>query len=80
MTVKEQLHRVVEELSDEEAEAALRRIDALRSDPLVRFMDAAPLDDEPVTAEQQAALAEVDAERAAGAGRISFDEIKRTHG
>lgn len=65
MTVKEQLDRVVDELSDDQAEAALRRIDALRSDPLVRFMDAAPLDDESVTAEEKAAIAEVETDRAA---------------
>ena len=80
MTVKEQLHRVVDELSDEQAEAALRRIDAMRSDPLVRYMDSVPLDEEPVTSEEEAAIAEIEAEQAAGAERVSFDEIKRTYG
>jgi len=80
MTVKERLHRVIDELSDEQAEMALRRIDALRNDPLVRFLDAAPVDDEPVSAEEQAAVAEADADRAAGAAAIPFDEIKRQYG
>jgi len=80
VTVKERLHRVIDELSDAEAEAALRRIDALRNDPLVRFLDAAPVDDEPVSAEEKAAVAEADADRAAGASTIPFDEIKRTYG
>ena len=79
MTVKEHLHRVIDEMSDEQAELALRRIDALRSDPLVRFLDAAPVDDEPVSAEEQAAVAEADADRAAGAAGIPFDEIKRQY-
>jgi len=79
MTVKERLHHVVEQMTDEEAEATLRRIDAQRADPLVRFLDAAPVDDEPVTAEEEAALAEVEVDRAAGVPTISFDDIKRKY-
>jgi hypothetical protein len=80
MTVKERLHQVIDELSDEQAETALRRIDALRNDPLIRFLDAAPVDDEPISAEEQAAVAEAEADRANGAAPIPFDEIKRQHG
>jgi hypothetical protein len=79
MTVKERLHRVVDELTDAQAEAALRRIDALRDDPLVRYLDAAPVDDEPVTAEEEAAIAEAEADRINGAPTVSFDEIKRKY-
>ena len=79
MTVKERLHRVVEEMTEEEAEATLRRIDVLRNDPLVRFLDAAPIDDEPITAEDEKALADVEGDRAAGAPTISFDDIKRKY-
>ena len=80
VTVKGRLHRVIDELSDAEAEVALRRIDAMRSDPLVRSLDAAPVDDEPITPEEEAAVAEADAARAAGEPSISFDEIKRRYG
>jgi len=76
MTVKERLRDVVEQMSEEEAEATLRRIDAQRTDPFLRFLDAAPIDDEAVSADEQAALAEADADRAAGASRVSFDDIK----
>lgn len=79
MTTKERLHQVVDELSDEEAEAMLRRIEILRTDPFVRFLDEAPIDDEPVTAEEEAAVAEVEADRAAGVPTIPFDEIKRKY-
>ncbi|MGH3030114.1 MAG: hypothetical protein ACRDNE_05010 [Gaiellaceae bacterium] len=79
MTVKERLHRVVEEMTDEEAEAMLCRIEVLRNDPFVRFLDEAPIDDEPVTAEEEAALAEVEADRAAGVPTIPFDDVKRKH-
>ncbi len=80
VTVKERLHRVIEEMSDEQAEMALRRLDALRNDPLLRFLDAAPLDDEPVAPDEQAAVAEAEADRAAGVAGIPFDEIKRQYG
>jgi hypothetical protein len=43
---------------------------AFASDPFVRFLDAAPLDDEPVTAEEEAAVAEVERDRAAGVPTI----------
>lgn len=79
MTVKEHLHEVVEQMSDEEAVATLRRIDAQRTDPFLRFLDAAPVDDEPMNAIEEVALAEVEADRAAGLSRISFDEIKAKH-
>jgi hypothetical protein len=79
MTVKERLHQVVDELSEEEAEAMLRRVEALRRDPFLRFLDAATIDDEPVTAEEEAAIAEVEADRAAGVPRVPFDDVKRKH-
>ncbi len=43
-----------------------RLIDTLPSDPFVRFLKAAPIDDEPVSAEEETAVAEVAADRAAG--------------
>jgi hypothetical protein len=57
----------------------LRRVEALRRDPFVRYLDAAPVDDEPVTPEEEAAIAEVEADRAAGVPRIPFDDVKRKH-
>jgi hypothetical protein len=77
MTIKERLRRMVDEMTDEEAQATLPRIDAQRTDPLVRFFDAAPVDDEPVSAEEEAAVAEAD--RARGVPTIPFDEIKRKY-
>lgn len=79
MTVKELLHRVIEEMTDEEAEATLRRIDMLRNDPLVRFLEAAPIDDEPIAVDDKQALADVEADRREGVPTISFDDIKRKY-
>jgi hypothetical protein len=79
MTTKERLHQGVDELSDEEAEAMLRRVEALRGDSFVRYLDAATVDDEPVPEDEEAAVAEVEADRAAGVPTIPFDEIKRKY-
>jgi hypothetical protein len=79
MTVKERLHQVVEEMTDEEAAAMLRRIETLRGDPFVRFLDQAPVDDEPVTPEEEAAIAEAEADRRAGVPRIPFEDVKRKY-
>ena len=49
----------------------------LANDPFFRFLHDAPVDDEPVTAEEEAAVAEVERDRAAGGPTISFDDIKR---
>jgi hypothetical protein len=50
-----------------------------RSDQFLRYLDAAPVDDEPVTAEEEAAIAEVETDRAAGVPRIPFTDIKRKY-
>jgi hypothetical protein len=64
-------------MSEEEAEAMLRRVEALRGDPSLHYLDAAPVDDEPVTGDEEAAIAEVEVDRAAGVPRIPFDDVKR---
>jgi hypothetical protein len=41
-------------------------MNASRTDPFVRFLEAAPIDAEPITAEEDAAIAEVEADRSCG--------------
>jgi hypothetical protein len=79
MTEKERLHTLVEELPEPEVHAALRFMEYLRheaSDPVERALQAAPFDDEPLTAED---LADLEAgERDWREGRIvSHDEARR---
>jgi predicted ArsR family transcriptional regulator len=80
MTPRERLHQLVEELSDQEADDALRYIVQRREDPVIAAFRDAPQDDEPFTAADEDALAEVQADRAAGVPRISYTEIMRKHG
>lgn len=54
-------------------------IDTSGTDPFRSFLESAPVDDEPVMAEEEAALSEVEADRAAGVPTIPFSEIKRRH-
>jgi hypothetical protein len=79
MTTKERLHQVVDALSEEEAADALDYIVSRGRDPLARRLDAAPLDDEPLTDEDREALRE--AREDAAAGRlISLDGVRRDLG
>jgi hypothetical protein len=80
VTSKERLHKLVDELSDGEADEALRYIAQRRSDPVIAAFRDAPVDDEPVTTADEQALAETHADRDAGVARISFAEIKSRHG
>jgi hypothetical protein len=79
VTTKERLHKLVDELSEQEADDALRYIAERREDPMIAAFRDAPEDDEPPTAAEEEALAEVQADRAAGVPRISYAEIKRKH-
>ncbi len=82
MTVKEKLHRLVDELPEKEARAAERFLEYLRnvgSDPVLGALMAAPIDDEPETEEERAAVA--DAYEDLRQGRVrSLAEVKRDLG
>ncbi len=56
MTAKEMLRERVEALTEDEAAETLRVLDQ-RADPVLAAFDNAPLDDEPITAEEEAAVA-----------------------
>lgn len=75
MTAKEQLRQRVEAFSEDEAVEALRLLD-LRNDTVVVAFRDAPLDDEPFTDEDEAALAESRVDIAAGQA-VSLDEAMR---
>lgn len=75
MTTKERLHKLVDELSDREAEAALVIVERRRDDPMLHALASAPLDDEPSEADEDAGAAEALAAYKQGEG-ISRDELR----
>jgi hypothetical protein len=81
MTIKEELHRLVDELPEGEMYGAKRFLEYLRNmgDPVLRAMLEAPEDDEPETAEERAAVAEAYEDFEAGRV-VSHQEIKREFG
>jgi hypothetical protein len=58
MTTKERLHKLVDELSEREAEAALVIVERRRDDPMLRALASAPLDDEASEADEDASAAD----------------------
>lgn len=80
MTTKERLHELVEKLTEQKADDVVRYITGRREDPMVVAFRDAPEDDEPFTAADEEALAEVARDDAAGIPRISSAEIKRKYG
>jgi predicted transcriptional regulator len=73
------LHTLVDELPEPELAAAKRFLEYLRqqpSDSLRLALDAAPLDDEPVTEDDLAAIREGFEEQARGE-TVSHEEVKR---
>jgi hypothetical protein len=75
MTAKEKLRARVDDLSEQEAEATLDFI-ASRGQSFGNWLDARPEDDEPLSAEDQAALAESDADIAPGS-TASYEQVKQ---
>jgi hypothetical protein len=78
MTVKEALHQLVDELPDSELLPARRFLEYLRqigSDRVLRALLEAPADDEPLTAEDCAALDEAWQEFRRGEG-IPDEQLK----
>jgi len=80
MTVKERLHELVEELPEGAPTAAAERMLAhlrgLGDDPVLRTLIDAPLDDEPESSEEKAAMEEGRA--ALASGDVLTDEELRS--
>lgn len=77
MTAKGALHDTVEALSERDASLLLRAIE--RHDPVLFALITAPEDDEPLTDDERAALAEADAETDQH-GTISHDDLMHNLG
>lgn len=74
MTAKEKLRERIEALTEEQASETLRLLDQ-REDPVIVAFRDAPLDDEPLTPEEEAALEESRAEYRRGEG-VPLEKIR----
>jgi hypothetical protein len=54
MTTRDRLHKLVDELSDREAGAALVIVERRRNDPMLHALGSAPIDNELSSAEEDA--------------------------
>jgi predicted transcriptional regulator len=83
VTTKERLHQLVDELSEAEADDALRYVASQReggeADSFARWLDSRPEEDEEISAEEEAAAAEGRADIAAGR-TVSHEEMLRKYG
>ncbi len=82
MTIKEDLHRLVDALPEQELHAALRYMEYLRdvgSDEFVRALMEAPEDDEPLTADEAEGADEAWQEYLRGEAR-PWEEVRKELG
>jgi hypothetical protein len=75
MTAKEKLRQRVDALTEEQAAETLRLLDQRVQDPVLAAFDNAPLDDEPVTPEEEAAIQRARDETSRGE-TISLEEFR----
>lgn len=80
MTTRERLHKLVDELSEQEADEALQLIAARRGADFAHWLDSLPEEDEEISEQEETAVREAREDIAAGVSLISFDAIKREFG
>jgi hypothetical protein len=76
VTTREKAHKLLDELPESEIEPVIEFIASRGGDPVLRLLDNAPEDDEPVTEQDEAALKEAYAELDTGAPTMSVDEFR----
>ena len=80
VSIRDHLRRLIDQLPDAETLAALRYLEYLRDrhgeDPLLRALEAAPIDDEPLTSGEEAALAEASAQVQRGEV-VAWEDLKK---
>jgi hypothetical protein len=79
MTTREKAHKLLDEPPESEIEPVVEFLASRREDPLLRALENAPEDDEPFTAEDEAAVKEAEEDFAAGR-TISHEVMLRKYG
>jgi hypothetical protein len=80
MTAKEKVLEVAQSWSEHDAEIALRAVEREHEDPVIVAFREAPEDDEPWTAADEAAMAEVRVDRTAGIPDVPLEQVMRELG
>ena len=81
MTTKDVLHRLIDELPETALPVVERYLTSVRDDPVLHALLTAPEEDEELSPEEEAALAEARARRARGDSHyISSQELRREIG
>lgn len=80
MTTREKAQKLLDETPEDELEPFVEILASRKEDPVIAAFRDAPEDDEPWTDEDEAAMAEVRADDAAGVPTIPFEEIKAKYG
>ncbi|HEY7908268.1 MAG TPA: hypothetical protein VIC60_05310 [Thermomicrobiales bacterium] len=78
MSIKEDVHRIIDELPESDLEKVLHHLEMVRAakrDPFIQMLMDAPLDDEPTTPEEDAGAAEARQELERGEGK-SLSEVR----
>ncbi|HLH27097.1 MAG TPA: hypothetical protein VK066_31645 [Chloroflexota bacterium] len=79
MIARDDVHQLLDELPDDILPEVARYLAALRDDPLARLLLTAPIDDEPETDEERAAVREA-REEAARVGYVADEDLDRELG
>jgi len=80
MTTRERAEKLLGAVPDSELEPIIEILASRAEDPMIAAFRDAPEDDEPWTDEDEAAMAEVRADEAAGVPTIPLEEIKAKYG
>jgi hypothetical protein len=80
MTAKEKMLELAPGWSEHDAEIALRAVEREHEDPVIAAFRDAPEDDEPWMDRDEAAMAEVEADRAVGVPDIPLEQVMRELG
>jgi hypothetical protein len=78
MSIKEDVHRSVDELPESDLEKVLHHLEMMRAakrDPFLQALMDAPIDDEPTTTEEDAGAAEARRELRQGVGK-TLNEVR----
>lgn len=79
MTAKEKLRHLVEDLSEDQAQSALTVLERGLDDPVLLFFAGAEEEDEEITPDEEAAVAQARAEHARGES-VPLEEVLRELG